>query len=299
MNKHIIWSLELCELYDQKNIDKLREKLFEITDVFIYLHDILAENKVQLLEKDIYSEQLVIKFHLQNLSLIELSKGHSIKSKFRENKSPETKFLDISSIITIVRSQYESLLMYQHLYVNSSSEDQQKLRFDGWIMSSMISRSKVFEDAQKRVPERYLREQKSINELRERIKNNTEYDFLTEKQKNNIIENGSGKLFKSWDKLFDESKFSKDGVFSKIYYIASAYAHSEGLLALQLKETKHLMEHEHMKESSNLMLFYSYLMTNIMIKNIVNKFPLVKERFDSLDEKIQFEVNLNYDMSFK
>lgn len=107
------------------------------------------------------------------------------------------------------------------------------------------------------------------------------------------------KLFKSWDTLFLESKFSETGVFSKLYYMASVYAHSEGILALQLKETKHLMEHEHMKETLYLMLFYSYLMTSIMIKNIANKFPLVKERYDKLDEKRKFEIDFNYLLSFK
>lgn len=36
-----------------------------------------------------------------------------------------------------------------------------------------------------------------------------------------------------------------------------------------------------------------------MIKNFTNKFPLVKERFESLDEKIKYEVDFNYQLSFK
>lgn len=43
-----------------------------MSDVLIYLHEILAEKKVNLPEKDIYSEQLIIKFYLQTLSLLEL-----------------------------------------------------------------------------------------------------------------------------------------------------------------------------------------------------------------------------------
>ncbi len=204
-----------------------------------------------------------------------------------------------SSIITIIRSQYESLLMYQHLYINSTNENHQKLRFESWIMSSMMLRSKIFSEAQQKFPERLLQEQNSIKNLQESIKNNPEYSNLSEKQKKNLIETGSGKLFKSWDTIFDESNFNRQGVFSKIYYITSVYAHSEGTLALQLKESKHLMEDPNMQESNYLMLFYSYLMTNIMIKNVTNKFPLVKERFESLDEKIKYEVDFNYQLSFK
>ncbi|AZA87595.1 hypothetical protein SAMN05421856_11039 [Chryseobacterium taichungense] len=294
-----LWAIEFYKLYESRNIEDIKKRLFEISDVLIYLHEILAERKVDLPEKDIYSEQLVIKLHLQNLSLLDLSKGHSISSRFYDNKSSDIKFLDLSSIITIVRSQYETLLMYQHLYVNPEDENEQKLRYESWIMSSMMLRSKVFSQSKFINNERVKSEQDAIERLKNNISNNEFFQKLTEKQQRSLLENGSGKLFKNWDTIFSESKFSDAGVFSKLYYNASVYAHSEGLVVLQLKETKHLMEHEHMKETLYLMLFYSYLMTSIMIKNIVNKYPLVKERYDSLDEKTKFEIDFNYQLSFK
>lgn len=112
LGKETTWVLEFYKLYESRNIDEIKKRLFDISDTMIYLHEILAEKNIKLQEKDMYSEQLVIKLHLQNLSLLELSRGHSIKSNFYENKAPHIKFLDLSSIITIVRSQYESLLMY-------------------------------------------------------------------------------------------------------------------------------------------------------------------------------------------
>lgn len=161
MEKENIWAAELYKLYTTKNINEIKNKLFDSTDLLVYLHEILAEKNVQLEENDIYSEQLVLKLHLQNLSLIDLSEGQSIKSKYYKNDAAHIKFLDISSIITIVRSQYESLLMYQHLYLNSDIKEEHKLRFDSWIMSSMILRSKVFSDAEKIDNERIIDEKKN------------------------------------------------------------------------------------------------------------------------------------------
>jgi len=299
MDKENIWAAELSKFYTTKNITEIKTKLFDSTDLLVYLHEILAEKNVQLEENDIYSEQLILKLHLQNLSLIDLSEGQSIKSKYYKNNAPHIKFLDISSIITIVRSQYESLLMYQHLYLNSDIKEEHKLRFDSWIMSSMILRSKVFSDTQKIDRERIIDEIKAIDNFRESISSNPIFKTLSEKQQKVLLENGSGKLFKSWDTLFSESKFNPKGVFSKIYFIASVYAHSEGILALQLKDAKHLKDHPFMKETLYLMLFYSYLMTNIMIKNIVKKFPEVENRFNNLDEKVKFEINFNYQLAFK
>lgn len=299
MNNEPIWAIEFYKLYEDRNIEQLRSSLFKVSDVLIYLNEILTEHNVKLADKEVYSEQLIIKFYLQNLSLITLSKGIEIKSNYHKNNFSKIKFLDISSILTIVRSQYETLLMYQHIYVNSKIENQQKLRFDSWIMSSMILRSKIFSETQNNNQSRLLEEKNAIENLREIIKNNPEFQFLTEKQKVKLLEVGSGKLFKSWENLFYESNFTEDGVFSKIYYIASVYAHSEGISALQLKNSKHLMDDENMREIKYIMLYYSYLMTNIMIKNIVNKFPIIKERFDTLEERLKFEVNFNYQLSFK
>lgn len=188
--------------------------------------------------------------------------------------------------------------MYQHLYVNTESEHDEKLRFESWIMSSMMLRAKVFSQSQSQDKEKLENEQKAISEFKKSIQNNPSLQELSNKQQKTLLENGAGKLFKNWDTIF-ESKFSDAGVFSSIYYLASVYAHSEGTLAFQLKDTKHLKEQDHMKETLYLMLFYSYLMTTIMIKNIINKFPLVKERYESLDEKTKFEINFNYQLSLK
>lgn len=299
MNKDLSPILEFYHLYESRNIDEIKKRLFKISDILIYLHEILAEQDIKLDEKDVYSEQLVIKFHLQNLSLLDLANGHSIHSSFYDNKAPHIKFLDISSIMTIVRSQYESLLMYQHLYINPESDEEQKLRFESWIMSSMMLRSAVFSSSKPLNENKIEYEQNSINEYKKSIQDNKYYKNLTEKEQRALLNKGSGKLFKSWDTIFKESKFNEKGVFTNFYFMASVYAHSEGILALQLKETKHLMDHEHMKETLYLMLFYSYLMTSIMIKNITNKFPLIKKRYDSLDEKTKFEIDFNYQLSFK
>ncbi|MCA6068713.1 hypothetical protein JI747_016210 [Chryseobacterium sp. RG1] len=299
MDNERLWATELYKLYVTKNIDNIKNKLFNSTDLLVYLHEILTEENVQLESNDIYSEQLILKFHLQNLSLLDLSEGHSIKSKYYKNRAPHIKFLDISSVITIVRSQYESLLMYQHLYVNSSISEENQLRFDSWMMSSMMLRSKVFSDPEKADHERLTDEKVAIDNFRKSISNNPTFKTLSEKQQKSLLENGSGKLFKTWDTIMSESKFNSKGMFSKIYFIASVYAHSEGIMAIQLKQSKHLMDHPFMKENLYLMLFYSYLMTNVMTKNIINKFPEVKKRYDDLDEKVKFEINFNYQLAFK
>ncbi|MEE6130442.1 hypothetical protein V2E39_23830, partial [Chryseobacterium arthrosphaerae] len=82
MDQEGLWAIELLMLYEKKNIEEIKKRLFNSSDLLIYLHEVLAEKKIKLQDKDIYSEQLIIKLHLQNLSLIKLSDGHSVESRF-------------------------------------------------------------------------------------------------------------------------------------------------------------------------------------------------------------------------
>ncbi|MDY0931122.1 hypothetical protein [Chryseobacterium sp. CFBP8996] len=113
MTNEIIWAAELFNLYRKTDLEDIRKRLFKVTDILVYIHEVLAGSELKFSEKDMYSEQLVLKFHLHNLSIIKISEGYTIESNFYKNLNSDIKFLDISSIMSIVRSQFENLLMYR------------------------------------------------------------------------------------------------------------------------------------------------------------------------------------------
>lgn len=136
------WAIELANLYDSKDQENLKSYLKELLDLLIYLHEVLAEDKVEVHESLIHSEELIIKFYFHGLTINKISEGFNFQSKYFGNGAvAKQKFVDVSSILTIGRSQLETLLMYQHLYINSENENELWLRYYAWIYTALLQRS--------------------------------------------------------------------------------------------------------------------------------------------------------------
>lgn len=285
----------LWNFYESKDINLAREKLNNFLDILLFLNQVLAEEKLKAEEHDIYSEQLLIKFYLHGLTILKISDAYPIQSKYYreeiENANTSIKMIDISSLMTVSRAQLETLLMYQHLYINSNDKDEQMLRFKSYILAPLIYRSETFQSNSEYIKERKKNDVNSINNLREEIKKLRSFERLSIKQQKTLLEKGSGKLFKHWDTIFKESGFSENGIFSQLYYLLSAYSHSEGLVVLQLKKAQYFNS-KHNNESLFRYLFFSLIMTAIMIKNITSKFDLVKSRFQKIDDKDKAEIEI-------
>ncbi len=281
----------LHKLYKERDLEGIHNNLFEKLDLLGYLHEQLGEKKVKLKDNEILLESLIIKFYFHGLSICQLSKGFKIKSNFFETESfIKHDFIDISSILTIGRAQMESFLMYQHLYINDSNEDEQKLRYYTWLYTALLQRinlpkGKNFDNAQ------LDPSIKELEEFKSKIEKNSAFLKLSEKQQKGLIEKGTSKCFKTWDAIFEEANLSKNGMFNRYYYIISTHAHSEGLSAMQLKSNKYFLNGQNNQGAIFLQLMSSWFMTAIMITNLVERFEVIKEKYESIEERIKFEID--------
>lgn len=283
------WALELANLYNSKSQENLKKYYKDLLDLLIFLHEILAENKVRVHESIILSEELVNKFYFHGLTINQISEGFNFQSKYFGNGAvAKNKFVDVSSILTVGRAQLETLLMYQHLYINSENENELWLRYYAWIYTALLQRSNTpantIETKQKKEADL-----KSMAILRKKMESLFPSTNLTEKQQKSLIENGNGKLFKTWDTIFKDSGFS-NGIFTKLYYILSVYAHTEGLSVIQMKSSKYNNTKEENSDLVFTQLFCSTLMTAVMIDNICRKHESCKNRFEKIDEKLKYTV---------
>lgn len=284
-----IWSIELGQKYSIKNLPEIRHNLLNYLDLLLFLHEVLAEEKVPLNENEVLSEELLMKFYLHGISIHKISETYQLSSKYFSETFSKVKFIDISSLLTVGRAQLETLLMYQHLYMNSEDQDEQKLRFFAWIYTALIQRIKIPAESE----EAKIQRKKDLAEI-DRLKNAMQslnpFNALSQKQQNNLLETGSVKLFKHWNTIFKESGFEKNELLTKLYYILSAYSHSEGMSVLQMKHAKYFITNKHNYELVYIQIFSSVLMTSVMIKNIT-RYPAVKERFKFVDKKLQHNIN--------
>ncbi len=220
--------------------------------------------------------------------------ANDVYSKYY-SKSVEDKMMDLDNKYNYVKELNEivkeGLKKYPGVYINSNDKDEQMLRFKSYILAPLIYRSETFQSNSEYIKERKKNDVNSINNLREEIKKLRSFERLSIKQQKTLLEKGSGKLFKHWDTIFKESGFSENGIFSQLYYLLSAYSHSEGLVVLQLKKAQYFNS-KHNNESLFRYLFFSLIMTAIMIKNITSKFDLVKSRFQKIDDKDKAEIEI-------
>jgi len=289
LSENNLFAIELARNFDTKNIQEIQKILYDDLDLLVYLHEILAEQKVPLEENEAMSEELIMKFYLHGLTICKIGETYEFKSA-RFNRSNILGLIDVSSLLAVGRAQLETLLMYQHLYMNGSNKDEQKLRYFAWIYTALLQRrnTPVIDEKSKAQKHSDL---KQIQVLKEKMKDLNSFKNLTSKQQNSLLENGSAKLFKHWNKIFDESGFSEKGIFAKFYYILSAYSHSEGLSVLQMKSAKYFINNENNSDIAFFQTFFSMIMTSIMITNIVVKHESVAKRFEDLDKKVKFRID--------
>lgn len=290
------WAIELANLYDSKDQENLKSYLKELLDLLIYLHEVLAEDKVEVHESLIHSEELIIKFYFHGLTINKISEGFNFQSKYFGNGAvAKQKFVDVSSVLTVGRSQLETLLMYQHLYINSENENELWLRYYAWIYTALLQRS---DTPTRTVKTKQKKEDdiKTMEILREKMKNLFPLTDLSEKQQKSLIEKGNGKLFKTWDTIFKDSGFS-NGIFTKLYYILSVYAHTEGLSVIQMKSAKYNTTKEENSDMVFIQLFCSTLMTAVMIDNICKKHERCRNRFEKMDKKLKYTVQFLFKIS--
>lgn len=286
-----LWSLELAKFFDEGNLDKMRVQFHELLDLLVYLHEVLAEKNVLFTENEVMSEQLILKFYFHGLTICKISEGYKLTSKYYTNTNlSKAIFIDISSLLTVGRAQLETLLMYQHLYINDQNPNEQKLRYYCWIYTALLQRRETPATEQE-VKIQLEKDVKEIARLKSEIEKLDSFKKLSPNQQKGLFKTGTAKLFKTWQTIFDESGFPKEKLFSRLYYIFSAYSHSEGLSAIQMKSSKQLLSNKTNHEMVHLQLFCSTLMAAIMIRNIVSKHEAVANRFKAIEKKTQFKVN--------
>ena len=289
-SENIHWLFEAATKFYNKDIAVTRNDLYDQLDLLAYLKETLVQEKVKVDEHDPMSEQLVIKFYLHGQSLAKIGEGFNITSKYLDTEPlSELRYIDISSLFAIGRAQLETLLMYNHIYVNSNEIAEQKLRYNSWIYTALLQRKNIPAETK----EGKMQKERDIlhmETLKSKIASSPRFAELKPNQQRSIFETGSSKLFKHWNVIFEESNYPKDGMFSKLYYILSAYAHSEGLSVIQLKSSLHLLKNKSNSEYVFLQTLASVIMTSCMIQNIVKRFPAISKRYDTIDEKIRYNV---------
>jgi hypothetical protein len=273
----------IYKMYQAKDLPSSLGEYHALVDALTYLNETLADQKIEFPHWWTYSDTIVIKFILHSHTIYTIASGNNIQSKYIEELS-RTKIIDISSLKIILRAQLEAFLMYHHIYVNPSLDEEKEFRFNAWMYTSLIERQQFPSDSE--IARTQLKKDAiELQKLEQQLKASTYFDTLSPNQQNTFLRKGSARMYKSWKAILEESGFSNEHLLTTFYSIMSNYAHSEALSILQIKQSS--LSYNESSTQANFSIFTSKQLVCLMISKLISSHKVVEERFLTLPEELR------------
>lgn len=282
-----IAALQISNAQEAKDLRVNIRELIECADTLIYINEALKESKAIVSKPIKDSEILVLKLILHTQSIIQLLKGTELRSRYF--KEANKKVIDIPSVRVLIRSQFEALLMFNHIYVNSKDSMEMELRYYAWMYEGIQKRTNHTPRSEeaKRVFENDLR---TLDSFRQKITSNIHYQDLTNAQQQRIIKSGHSRLFKDWKQIIKESGFRNDGPVQQLYSMLSDYAHSGSLSIIQLQTSK--LGYNHINEQASIMAFNANCIVCLLVMHLLRLHKICEIKFNTLPTIIQTKTEI-------
>ena len=239
--------------------------------------------------------------HLANMrAILELSNGIEIYSNH-----PETKVIEPTTIISIVRSVYERMFIFHCIYVLPETEIEQDILFYLWIIKGLKNRQVGY--IPQEFNEKKEREGDEINKIIDKIKDYSNRLNIIQEAKDKIIGYAKNKSLtpKGYKYIknanhviidFEEISLSKASIelmgenFPPIYNYFSMHSHPSYLGTLQFSQ---LFDKEVNKDFMRTLIVSIALFQGKIISDFVNSVEGVKEIFETLPKEEQENCRLN------
>ena len=213
--------------------------------------------------------------------------------------------IDFSTLFTIARNIYESLIAFEILFALPKTEDQQTIIYNLFMAHGLSERLKDLDERMlKRNPQRVKEEQDNINECKKEIETTKLYKELS-KQTKNIIDNAFGKKFRyvfNDDNTINIVKYEeaykllnvKEDLFNNLYSFFSLHGHPSYLALCQFREAfknEYRADIDLAKYATQCVLSFM----SIFIFDYMKLNPSVKGVYDKLEEPRRFAIGMYED----
>ena len=208
---------------------------------------------------------------------------------------------DPTVIATHTRNLYETVMMFNCVYVNPSSSDVKKVLYNLWVHAGLSYRQRFQNNAQTEDSLKKLEEEKQmLAKLKEEIENTNLYKGLDEKEQGKIqtklkekdykvLIDGNTVHFKTWQELASVAGLNEVRI-ENIYTFFSLYAHPSNVAVFQFRE----MFQEEDRAFESLTLFNSklfFFLLGVFVADYIKLFPQVIKTLESLPIQEQIAIN--------
>lgn len=282
-------AIELLNKYTHDDMVTRLKDLHHFLDTMIYLNQEMADTGHAIKDWEKFSETLLMKFFFHGLTLHQIYSGLTLSSVYFGKEINGKSYIDIPSGRAVLRSMFETFLMYHYIYVNPEDGNVKELRYYSWIYTGLLHRQE-FPSKTDFAKTQRKRDQQEMERLKEIIKTLPAYGQLTPKQQVSLLKEGSAKTFTHWNKIMEETGFSKNNPFVTIYTMLSMYAHSEGLSAIQLNQS--VSDPRFQTDQAKIDIHNAQVVVCLVILSHIKIFPVLQAKFDSLADETRYDIEI-------
>jgi len=173
------------------------------------------------------AEGLALKFLGHASSIFVLSHGTQVSGT-------PIDFLDFPSVNVLGRAALEAFLVFHHVFIEPTSEDEKDFRYWAWLLSGLLDRQRypVISPQGREILDQ---EMKLISELRQRLRNNSAFQQLKGKQQRKVLNRGKWRL-RSWAEMGLAAGLS-ERLAKAFYDYLCGYAHASSLSVSQIRQS--------------------------------------------------------------
>ena len=213
--------------------------------------------------------------------------------------------IDFSILFTIARSVYESLIVFELLFVLPQTEEQQTILYNLFMAHGLSERLKDLDDEVKRNnPSRVQEEQNDINNCWKALEETNLYAVLDQQTKAKL-KNAFGLKYRyafNDDNTLDFIQFEnahpllkvKENLFDSIYSFFSLHGHPSYLSLIQFRDAfkkDYRADMDMAKHATQCILSFM----SIFIVDYMKLNPEVKTAYDKLEEPRRFAIGMYED----
>jgi uncharacterized membrane protein (DUF106 family) len=284
---------------------KTFDTCFEVLDIYQdFLFDIIMDHPNHEVESQAESEAKIV------LQMIFTKIGHLRKNlegiNYEKDDAFLNKIIDPTIISSLIRNLYETVAIFNLIYIYPDTDDKKLILYDLWVSSGLKYRQR-FEEAAKldQSKEKLEKEKKIIESLKEEIVNTDLYKSLDERNQRKILTKIKEKdykikidnqnvIFLSWQDLTTTLGFTTT-MFDNIYNHFSLHTHPTNVAVFQFQGM--FGGDKPFLELSYTSLRQAIILISIFIADYIKLFPQRMADFEQLDLMKQIAVNFQNRMA--
>jgi hypothetical protein len=294
---------EYQRLIIPKDLSTAHESYMAVVDTaFKIMHDQFGKNITVMGNDGQLLFQMVL---LKSLSIQSMAEGRSYQNAIEGKMALTPDTIDVFGIWNIVRSQFESVCTYNHIYIRPTDDNECEMLYDLWQVVGLKYRQRfsmqlIGEENKKKA----AAELQDIADLTNRIKDNVFYKSLQISEQQKILNAIKDKTFQIY---FDAGRAKKcawhelcknmgtNDLFEELYTFLSLNTHPSHVSIFQFQNLYKGKEHLRMTIFA---MSISKVLVSFFIRDFCVYFPEAKESFESCPAINQILVN-SYNRMFK